>query len=76
MRGQYGLTRTAPCPTDDGTGEDAARLALEHERHRRDALARVQPRLWNSIAEESTDDWAKPMQRAAQAWAEHRTGKP
>jgi hypothetical protein len=41
-----------------------------------DALARVQRRLWDSIADESTDDWAKPMQRAARAWAEHRTAKP
>ncbi|MFG2961502.1 aminoglycoside phosphotransferase [Streptomyces sp. NPDC048291] len=37
-----------------------------------DALARVQHRLWNSIAAESNDDWAKPMQRAAHAWDEHR----
>ena len=41
-----------------------------------DALARAQHRLWDSIADESTDDWAKPMQRAARAWAEHRTGTP
>jgi hypothetical protein len=41
-----------------------------------DALARVQHRLWDSIAGESTDNWAKPMQHAAQAWAEHRNAKP
>ncbi|WP_406438951.1 aminoglycoside phosphotransferase family protein [Streptomyces sp. NBC_01613] len=41
-----------------------------------DALARVQRRLWDSIADEGVDDWAKPMQQAAQAWAEHRTAKP
>ncbi|KAB1141163.1 aminoglycoside phosphotransferase [Streptomyces luteolifulvus] len=40
-----------------------------------DALARVQSRLWDSIADQSTDNWAKPMQRAAQAWAEHRTAE-
>ncbi|MFJ3779817.1 aminoglycoside phosphotransferase [Streptomyces sp. NPDC090075] len=37
-----------------------------------DALAHVQRRLWDSIAAESEDDWAKPMQRAAHAWDEHR----
>ncbi|MGW7244416.1 aminoglycoside phosphotransferase [Streptomyces sp. NPDC054804] len=37
-----------------------------------DALARVQRRLWDSIAAESEDDWAKPMQHAARAWDEHR----
>ena len=31
MRGQYGLSGDAPRPTDDGTGEDAARLALEQQ---------------------------------------------
>ncbi|MGC0334906.1 serine/threonine protein kinase [Streptomyces sp. SAI-170] len=37
-----------------------------------DVLARVQQRVWNSIAEQSEDDWAKPMQNAAQAWNEYR----
>ncbi|MFE6178804.1 aminoglycoside phosphotransferase [Streptomyces sp. NPDC056464] len=41
-----------------------------------DALAHAQRRLWDSIADESTDDWAKPMQRAARAWGEYRTGRP
>ncbi|MEU1273561.1 aminoglycoside phosphotransferase [Streptomyces sp. NPDC005799] len=41
-----------------------------------DALARVQHRLWNSIAAESTDDWAKPMQHAAHTWATHRGKDP
>ncbi|MEU0786884.1 aminoglycoside phosphotransferase [Streptomyces sp. NPDC006173] len=33
-----------------------------------DALARVQQRLWDSIAEQSPDDWAQPIQAAARAW--------
>lgn len=41
-----------------------------------DALAHVQHQLWDSIAAESTDDWAKPMQRAARAWDEHRKSQP
>ncbi|MFE7169694.1 hypothetical protein [Streptomyces sp. NPDC057616] len=36
------------------------------------ALARVQRRLWHSIAAESTDGWATPMQRATRSWEEHR----
>ncbi|MFC5218845.1 aminoglycoside phosphotransferase [Streptomyces coerulescens] len=40
-----------------------------------DVLAIVQRRLWDSIAHQSPDDWARPMQRAAQAWAEHRAAK-
>ncbi|RPF30365.1 aminoglycoside phosphotransferase [Streptomyces sp. TLI_185] len=36
------------------------------------ALARVQRRLWDSIAAESTDDWANPMREAARSWEEHR----
>ncbi|MFG2794803.1 hypothetical protein [Streptomyces sp. NPDC048419] len=36
------------------------------------ALARVQRRLWDSIAAESTDDWATPVQEAARSWEEHR----
>lgn len=40
-----------------------------------DALARAQCRLWDSIAHHSPDDWARPMQRAAQTWAEYRSGK-
>ncbi|WP_328881574.1 hypothetical protein [Streptomyces sp. NBC_00299] len=31
VRGQYGLTGVAPRSTDDGTSEDAARLALEQQ---------------------------------------------
>ncbi|MEV4341677.1 hypothetical protein [Streptomyces sp. NPDC049590] len=31
MRGQYGLTRAAPRPADDGAGEDAAGLTLEEQ---------------------------------------------
>jgi len=41
-----------------------------------DTLARTQHRLWDSIAADSADDWAKPMQHAAQAWHEHRNTKP
>ncbi|MGI5143937.1 aminoglycoside phosphotransferase [Streptomyces sp. CA-106110] len=41
-----------------------------------DALARVQHRIWDSIAAESTDGWAEPMQVAARAWDAHRTAKP
>ncbi|CUW30622.1 hypothetical protein [Streptomyces reticuli] len=37
-----------------------------------DALSRVQRRLWDSIARDSKDDWAKPMQSAARAWVRHR----
>ncbi|MFI5976262.1 hypothetical protein [Streptomyces sp. NPDC051452] len=37
-----------------------------------DALARVQQRIWDSIAEQSEDRWATPTQLAAQAWNEHR----
>ncbi|MFE5142973.1 aminoglycoside phosphotransferase [Streptomyces fagopyri] len=36
------------------------------------ALAHVQRRLWDSIADESEDDWATPMQEAARAWEKHR----
>jgi hypothetical protein len=35
------------------------------------ALARVQRRLWDSIAKQSQDDWATPMQEAARAWEKH-----
>lgn len=41
-----------------------------------DALARVQRRIWDSIADTSPDDWAKPMQAAARAWDEHRNARP
>lgn len=34
-------------------------------------LARVQRRLWDSIAKASEDDWATPMQEAAHAWEEY-----
>ncbi|WP_235460175.1 aminoglycoside phosphotransferase [Streptomyces olivochromogenes] len=34
-------------------------------------FARVQDRIWTSIAE-SGDEWARPMQRAARAWHQHR----
>ncbi|MEU4090128.1 aminoglycoside phosphotransferase [Streptomyces aureus] len=37
-----------------------------------DTLARVQERLWDSIAEQSPDDWAQPMKAAARAWNMHR----
>ncbi|MEU6593276.1 aminoglycoside phosphotransferase [Streptomyces sp. NPDC046881] len=37
-----------------------------------DVLARVQQRVWDSIAEQSEDDWARPMQLAAEAWNGHR----
>ncbi|MET8412555.1 aminoglycoside phosphotransferase [Streptomyces sp. NPDC005195] len=35
-------------------------------------LAHVQRLLWDSIADESKDDWATPMQKAAHAWEKHR----
>ncbi|WP_427164099.1 aminoglycoside phosphotransferase [Streptomyces sp. C1-1] len=38
-----------------------------------DALARTQHRLWDSIADQSPDDWAKPMQAAAATWEAYRT---
>lgn len=31
VRRQHGLARTAPGPTDEGTGEDAVRLPLEEQ---------------------------------------------
>ncbi|MFJ7969655.1 aminoglycoside phosphotransferase [Streptomyces sp. NPDC096324] len=37
-----------------------------------DTLARVQQRLWDSIAEQSPDEWAQPMQAAARVWNMHR----
>lgn len=36
------------------------------------ALARAQRRLWDSIATQSPDKWAKPMQEAAVSWEEYR----
>ncbi|MFD8375305.1 aminoglycoside phosphotransferase [Streptomyces sp. NPDC059688] len=36
-----------------------------------DVFAGAQHRVWDSIAEQSVDDWATPMQNAAQAWHEH-----
>ncbi|WP_427168857.1 hypothetical protein ACQF4J_47385 (plasmid) [Streptomyces sp. C1-1] len=35
-------------------------------------LARAQRRLWDSIAAQSSDNWAKPMQEAAVSWEEYR----
>ncbi|WP_329303969.1 aminoglycoside phosphotransferase [Streptomyces sp. NBC_00659] len=37
-----------------------------------DTLALVQQRLWDSIAEQSPDEWAQPMQDAARVWNMHR----
>ncbi|MEY2248683.1 aminoglycoside phosphotransferase [Streptomyces sp. BF23-18] len=37
-----------------------------------DALARVQQRLWDSIAARNPDEWAQPMQAAARVWNMHR----
>ncbi|MEU9139482.1 aminoglycoside phosphotransferase [Streptomyces sp. NPDC048404] len=37
-----------------------------------DALARAQERLWDSIAAQHPDEWAQPMQAAAQVWNRHR----
>ncbi|MFF0142629.1 aminoglycoside phosphotransferase [Streptomyces sp. NPDC005227] len=37
-----------------------------------DALARAQQRLWDSIADQSPDEWAQPMQAAALTWNMHR----
>ncbi|MFI0961360.1 aminoglycoside phosphotransferase [Streptomyces sp. NPDC021080] len=37
-----------------------------------DALARAQQRLWDSIAGQSPDEWAQPMQAAARVWNMHR----
>jgi hypothetical protein len=41
-----------------------------------DALARAQHRLWASIAAQSPDDWANPVQHAAHAWHQHRQTQP
>ncbi|MFJ9729658.1 hypothetical protein ACIRP3_43790 [Streptomyces sp. NPDC101209] len=41
-----------------------------------DALARTQHRPWDSIAAQSPDDWAKPMQAAAASWETCRTRWP
>ncbi|MGY4966758.1 hypothetical protein [Streptomyces sp. 900105245] len=37
-----------------------------------DVFAGAQHRVWGSIAEQSEDDGATPMQNRAQAWHEHR----
>ncbi|MET7391803.1 aminoglycoside phosphotransferase [Streptomyces sp. NPDC005529] len=37
-----------------------------------DALASAQQRLWDTIAVQSPDEWAQPMQAAALAWNTHR----
>lgn len=41
-----------------------------------DVFALAQHRLWDSIAAQSEDPWAKPMQHATHAWHKHRQSQP
>ncbi|MET8102730.1 aminoglycoside phosphotransferase [Streptomyces sp. NPDC005236] len=60
------------------TAEQAESVAAEHPAWKTappaglDTLARVQERLWDSIAEQSPDDWSQSMKAAARAWNTHR----
>ncbi|WP_458248873.1 hypothetical protein [Streptomyces sp. MAI_2237] len=60
------------------TSEQAEQTAAAHPAWQQapnqglNALAHAQRRLWDSIAAQSPDNWATPMQQSAVSWEESR----